>query len=128
MPKKIKPPASEQKIPAMPFPFEPTGAPTHEHVMAAAGTILTLAQVLFQGNPRPIITALKAAEHAYVTGVQQASEQVGMTEKDIEDQEVLGIQLAGIILSKAKEAEEQVKSEILQPDKTLVGPDGRPLK
>jgi len=128
MVKKIKPPPPQptrhsQGVPAIPLPFPPTNNPGHEHVLAASNTVLMMVQALFQGNPRAVITALKAAEHAYITAISNE----GMPEKEIEDQEVLGIQLAAIMLRQAEEAKKQAESEILQPNTGLVGPDGRPL-
>jgi hypothetical protein len=111
-------------IPAIPLPFPPTDTPEHAHIFEAAKSILMLAQVCFNGNPGPVITALKAAENTYI---ENAEKNGGMDVDAIEQFEVLGVAISKILLEQLDKEREKAESGIVTPDTGLVGPDGRPI-
>jgi two-component sensor histidine kinase len=87
----------------------------------------SFAEVSLNGNVPMVISVLTAAAAAY----GKFAEDEGMVTKEaVDESEKLGFQLAAVLVEKLQEEiKEPPKedSQILVPDKTLLGPDGRPL-
>ena len=114
-----------ERVPAVALPFMPTENPGHTEVMTCAQMLLTVAQNLFLGNPKPIVVALKAAEHAYSTSLV---DQEVMTQDEVDENLVLGMKLAAILLEASDKQKKEKESGIVTPTNPgILDANGNPI-